>query len=54
MEWLLAVALKPFVALILFGAAIIPVMLFKKYFPEGKIKRLLLYSWGDSQDPTPK
>jgi hypothetical protein len=38
----IALILKPFVVLIIFGLIVIPLtLLAKKYIPEGKIKRIL-------------
>ena len=41
--WLLAVVLKPFFALVLFGLICLPARLaVQRWMPEGKLKRLLL------------
>lgn len=43
MTTLLAMVIRPLVALILFGGIVIPLgMAFERYFPDGKVKRFLL------------
>jgi hypothetical protein len=43
MEWLLALLLKPFIALVVFGLICLPARLaVRAWMPDGKIKRLLL------------
>jgi hypothetical protein len=43
MSWLLAIALRPFGALLLFGLICLPARLaVQRWMPEGKVKRLLL------------
>lgn len=43
---LLAIVLKPFVAIVLFGFVALPISLvIKKYLPEGRLKRLLFFTW---------
>lgn len=47
--WTISVILRPFGALILFGLIALPLrLLFQKYAPEGKLKRLLLRRIGGS------
>jgi hypothetical protein len=43
MTWLLAVVLKPFAALVLFGLICLPARLaVQRWMPDGRLKRLLL------------
>ena len=40
--WQLAILIKPFILLLLFGFIVLPIkMLFQRLLPEGKIKRIL-------------
>jgi hypothetical protein len=42
-DWLLVVLLKPFLFLALFVGIVMPLkLLFQRFFPEGRLKRLLL------------
>jgi hypothetical protein len=42
-EWLLFLILKPILFLILFVGIVLPLrLLFQRYFPDGRLKRLLL------------
>lgn len=42
----LALVLKPFIALVLFGLIALPLSLFiKRHLPEGRLKRILFFSW---------
>lgn len=50
MTWLLAVLVKPFVALVLFGLICLPARIaVQKWMPDGKMKRLLLKPVGPKQ-----
>lgn len=41
--WLIAVLIKPFLLLAFLGLIVLPLkLIFQRYFPEGKIKRVLL------------
>jgi hypothetical protein len=41
-NFILAMVLKPFIALILMGLIVLPIkMLFERIIPEGKVKRIL-------------
>lgn len=41
-NWLLALVLKPFFALVLFGGIVLPIkLLFQRYMKDGPVKRLL-------------
>lgn len=43
MTWLLALIIKPFVALVVFGLICLPARLaVQRWMPEGRVKRLLL------------
>jgi len=40
----IAIVLRPFVALIVFGLILLPIRLaVQRWFPEGRVKKLLLY-----------
>jgi hypothetical protein len=42
-DWTLALILKPLVMFVMFGLIVLPlVFAFKRWFPEGRLKRLLL------------
>jgi hypothetical protein len=42
-SWLIALLIKPLVALLVIGLIALPLrMAFQRWFPDGKIKRLLL------------
>ena len=42
-DWLLALVLKPLIALAVFGLIVLPIkMAFQRWFPAGRVKRLLL------------
>ena len=43
--WQLAIVLKPFGLLILFGFVALLVYPLRKYLPEGRLKRFLFFSW---------
>jgi hypothetical protein len=43
--WQLALILKPFGLLALFGFTFVCARLIKPYIPEGKLKRFLFFSW---------
>lgn len=45
MTMFLAMLIKPFVLLLLLCIAYPFVVLFKRHFPEGRVKRLLLRRW---------
>lgn len=50
--WLIAVMLRPLGALVLFGLIALPLkILFQRYYPDGKVKRLLLRQIGGSRRP---
>lgn len=41
-NWLLALVLKPFFALVLFGGIVLPIkLLFQRYMKDGPVKRFL-------------
>jgi hypothetical protein len=41
--WQIALILQPFAALVFFGLVLLPIRLaFQKWFPEGRVKKLLL------------
>lgn len=42
MSWAIALFLKPFAALVLFGLICLPVRLLAQKLPDGRLKRLLL------------
>jgi hypothetical protein len=43
-NWLLALILKPFIALVVLGLICLPARLaVQRYMPEGKLKRFLLF-----------
>ncbi len=43
---LIAIVLKPFIALAVFAGIVIPIELaVKRALPEGKLKRILFFSW---------
>ncbi len=45
-SWHLAIALKPLIALVIMLAIVLPVKwLFLHAIPEGRLKRILFYSW---------
>lgn len=43
--WLLAIILKPFGLLLLFGLVALLVFPLRKHMPEGRLKRILFFSW---------
>ena len=52
MTWLLAVVLKPFAALVLFGLICLPARLaVQRWMPEGKFKKMLLTDLQATDDP---
>lgn len=52
MTWLLAIVIKPLVALVLFGLICLPARLaVQRWMPEGKVKRLLLTDIQGASDP---
>ena len=49
MEWLLAVIIRPFAALVLFGLVCLPARIaVQRYMKQGKLKSLLLYKVGST------
>lgn len=56
MTWMIAVLLRPFAALLLFGLICLPARLaVQKYMKDGRMKRLLLLrvgrGWGRNRQP---
>jgi hypothetical protein len=52
MTWLLAVVLKPFAALVLFGLICLPArMAVQRWLPDGKFKKLLLTDLQATDNP---
>jgi hypothetical protein len=56
MEWLIAVVLRPFAALVLFGLICLPARLaVQRWVPPGRVKSLLLLrvgkGWGRQRNP---
>ena len=46
MTWIFALAIKSFVLMVLFGLIVWPLARFiSRYLPEGRLKRILFYSW---------
>ena len=44
--WLIALLVKPLVALVVIGGIALPIRLaVQKWMPDGKLKRFLLFSW---------
>ena len=46
MSWGLAILLKPFIAFVIMAGIVLPIeWIFRKIIPEGRLKRILFYSW---------